>query len=105
MGPSGEQRRLEDDQHLIDRDIALWRTIACCALTAVTMLIGSWATHSVTQEQLNTALSNEDKVFSERFDNVRTTLTDIQSDQKHIMEMMDDAKVGGETRPKRVDLR
>jgi len=96
---------LEDDQHFVDRDVALWRTIACSAMTAVVMLVGSWATHSVTQDQLNTALANEDKVFSERFDNVRVTLTDIQNDQKHIMEMMDDMKVGGETRPKRVDLR
>ncbi len=93
---------MDDDQHFIDRDVALWRTIACSALTAVVMLIGSWATHSVTQDQLNTALSNEDKVFSERFDNVRTSLSDIQNDQKHILEMMDTMKSGEEIRNKRI---
>jgi hypothetical protein len=99
---SGVQGRREDDRHRIDTQVSFLRTALASAVTAVVMLIGSWATHSVSQEQLNVALANEDKVFSERFDNLRGSQNSMQVDVKHIMEMIDDLQVTLQVSPKRI---
>lgn len=52
-------RRLEDRERMIDRQVALWRTIAVAAIGIVITLLGAWATHSVTREDVATSIFNQ----------------------------------------------
>lgn len=54
------------------RDI--WFSIAMFLTGVVVTLLGAWAVHSVTQGQLNTAISSQEKLFSANLEAVKNMI-------------------------------
>ena len=48
-----------------------WFTVSAFLAGVVVTLLGAWAVHSVTQSQLSSALSSQEKLFSANLDAVK----------------------------------
>lgn len=88
--------RRDEDNARIDRDVSFWRTAAIGILTfsvgTIGTLMGAWATHSVTQEELNNALKQQNTQYMLSLDVVKTTLETVVTNQENSMKKLDGLK-------------
>ncbi len=52
----------------------VWLTVSAFLAGVVAALLGAWAVHSVTQGQLNTAISSQEKLFNANLEALKGTL-------------------------------
>ena len=72
-------QQIADDSRYIDRSVAGWRTVAVSAICIIATLLGSWATHSVTREELQTAIAAERTLNKAQLDNIYTRIDILQT--------------------------
>lgn len=66
-----------------------WLVVSAFLAGVVVTLLGSWATHSVTQEQLKTTLSAQAAIYGGQLDVVKAMLKPIELGQDKLWKKLD----------------
>jgi len=99
---SGVLGRREEDQQMVSRSVAAWRQGCSVAVTVVIMLVGAWAANGVSRTMLMDAIAAQDRIWTAQIALVTQRLDNLESEQKHEKEMIDDMQLEYNVHSKRI---